>query len=242
MVVMSTEDGGRTHLDALERLLGHRFHERRLLETAFLHDSFLHEHPDTELDSNERLEFLGDAWLDYHVARHLFEHLPDATEGDLTKLRAAAVQTATLARAAREAGLGEHLRMGQGEARTGGKHRARNLAGLYEAVLGALLLDGGERVADGFLSRTLGPVLEAVKEGRGAPDYKSALQEFCQSRGWEQPSYSLDSAEGPDHARHFRVSVRVNGELTGHGEGSNRREAEKQAAGEALTKLEAEAR
>jgi ribonuclease III len=220
---------------ALEGLLGHRFRDRSLLEQAFVHDSYLHENRDTATASNERLEFLGDAWLDYVVAEELFRRFPEAPEGELTKMRAVAVQTPALAEVARTLKLADHLSLGRGEDQTGGRDRASNLAGLYEAVVGALLTDGGERPARKFVLRTLG---EHLKRGpAGSTDFKSALQEYCQARRWEAPSYRLVSSEGPPHARHFTVEVSVRDEVQGWGEGSNRREAEKEAARQALDRL-----
>lgn len=222
-------------LGALEGLLGHRFRDRSLLEQAFIHDSFLHENPQSAKASNERLEFLGDAWLDYVVAEELFRRFPDAPEGELTKMRAVAVQTPALAKVAKELNLAQHLSLGRGEDQTGGRHRASNLAGLYEAVVGALLVDGGEKPARKFILRTLRDHLE--KGPAGSTDFKSALQEYCQARRWEAPSYRVVSAEGPAHAHHFTVEVSVQDGVHGRGEGSNRREAEKEAAREALARL-----
>ena len=220
---------------ALEGLLGHRFRDRSLLEQAFVHDSYLHENRNAATASNERLEFLGDAWLDYIVAEELFRRFPEAPEGELTKMRAVAVQTPSLAKVARELKLAEHLSLGRGEDQTGGRERASNLAGLYEALVGALLVDGGEKPARKFILRTLGDHLE--KGPAGATDFKSALQEYCQARRWEAPSYRVVSTDGPVHARHFTVEVAVRDEVHGRGEGSNRREAEKEAAREALERL-----
>lgn len=222
-------------LAPLDRLLGHRFRDRNLLEQALLHDSYLHENPQSPVLSNERLEFLGDAFLDYVVADELFRRFPHAREGNLTKLRAGAVQTGTLARTVRKLKLADHLQLGRGEAQTGGRDRNSNLAALYEAVVGALLLDGGEKAARRFVLRTLG---EHLMEGAAAAaDYKSALQEYCQARRWEPPAYRVISAEGPAHARHFIVEVAVQDQVRGRGDGPNRRQAEKQAARVALGEL-----
>lgn len=217
---------------ALEGLLGHRFRDRSLLEQAFIHDSYLHENPQAVKASNERLEFLGDAWLDYVVAEELFRRFPEAREGELTKMRAVAVQTAALADVARELKLAEHLSLGRGEDRTGGRNRASNLAALFEAVVGALLVDGGEKAARKFILRSLKDHLQ--KGPAGSTDFKSALQEYCQARRWESPFYRVVSADGPAHSRHFTVDVVVQGEVRGRGQGSNRREAEKAAARKAL--------
>ncbi len=220
----------------IERLLAYRFRDRGLLAQAFVHDSYLHENPQAAISSNERLEFLGDAWLDFVVAEELFRRFPDAPEGQLTKMRAAAVQASTLARVTRELGLAEHLCLGRGEDQTGGRERASNLAGLYEAVVGAIFIDGGENRARRFVIQTLEKVL-----GEAATvetDYKSALQEFCQARRWEPPSYRVEATEGPPHSLRFTVEVWVQRRMLGRGQGQSRREAEKSAARVALEVLQ----
>lgn len=202
-----------------------------------MHSSYLHENPGAPLASNERLEFLGDAFLGYVVAAELYQRFPEEPEGTLTRLRAGAVQRDTLAAVARGLGLGHYLLLGKGEERTGGRDRASNLASLYEAVVGALLLDGGEAVAREFVLRTLRDVLQAVAEGTLGADYKSQLQEYCQARGWVSPDYRVVTEEGPPHARRYVVEALVQGEALGHGMGPNKQGAEKDAARSALATL-----
>ncbi len=226
-------------LDELQKRLGYRFAEPRILQQALIHRSYLHENAGESLLSNERLEFLGDAWLGYVIAAELFRRFPAAPEGVLTKLRAGVVQRETLAMAAREYGLGEYLILGQGEAQAGAWNRTSTLGSLYEAVVGALLVDGGEEVARAYILATLQSALEQVIAGSLAVDYKSALQEFCQARRWAAPHYRLESMEGPAHARWFQVSLTVGGELIGRGAGPSRRAAEKEAAREGLELLRA---
>ena len=222
----------------LEEILGHRFRDPHVLAEAFLHDSFLHENPEPPLHSNERLEFLGDAWLDYAVADELYRRFPEAPEGVLTKFRAVVVQRSTLAGVAARLGLAEFMQMGHGEDRTGGRQRASNLAGLYEAVVGALLVDGGEAPAKAFVLRTLGETLTDLEAGAFPQDHKSALQEYCQARRWGAPDYRVTSTQGPPHAREFMVDVVLEGEVAGRGHGPSRQQAEKEAARAALATLQ----
>ena len=224
-------------LDGVQALLGHTFADPVLLQQALLHRSFLHENADYALLSNERLEFLGDAFLGYMVATELYRLYPDEPEGVLTKLRAGVVQGDTLAAAARALGLGGYLVMGRGEERTGGRNRTSNLAHVYEAIVGALLLDSGEIAAQTFVAKTLGNAIRDVSAGVLGADYKSALQELCQAQKWLPPVYQTIAEEGPAHAKRFEVAVVVNDKPQGHGEGSSRQRAEKAAAKVALAAL-----
>lgn len=226
------------HVNALEQLLAHHFGDRDILRQAFVHSSYLHENPSFPLVSNERLEFLGDAFLNYVAAAELFHRFPEEPEGTLTKLRAGAVQSDTLARIARSLDFGQYLLLGRGEERTGGRERASNLANVYEAAVGALLLDGGETPARAFVLRTLSEPLQEVVAGTLGADYKSQLQEFCQARKWDPPVYQVVAEEGQPHAKRFQVQVVVQAEALGRGSGSNRQRAEKEAARQVLTVLQ----
>ena len=225
-------------LAALQRQIGHSFVDERLLRQALVHRSYLHENLSFPMPSNERLEFLGDALLNYAVAAHLYRLFPEETEGTLTKLRAGVVQRDTLARVARGLDLGSHLLMGRGEEHTGGRERASNLAHLYEAVVGALLLDAGQQAAEAYVLVTLRDATRDVVAGTLGADYKSELQEFCQARKWDAPLYRITTEEGPPHARHFQVEVVVQGESLGRGAGPSRQRAEKEAARNALSALQ----
>lgn len=171
------------------------------------------------------------------VAEELFQQFPEESEGTLTKLRAGAVQGDTLARVARTLGLGRYLLLGRGEERTGGRERGSNLASLYEAIVGALLEDGGEAKARAFILGSLAAALQAVAAGTLGADYKSELQEFCQAHGWQAPVYQVVSEEGPPHAKRFQVEVFVQQQALGLGLGSNKQRAEKEAARLALIAL-----
>lgn len=225
----------------LEALVGVRFGDRALLQRAFVHRSFLNENPGYTGGCNERLEFLGDAFLGYAVAAELFRRWPDASEGDLTKGRAALVQRDTLAAIARERGWGAALVLGQGEEARGGRGRTSILANAYEAIVGAVLLDRGEDAARTFVLDTLAPALHRLEQGAPDTDAKSQLQELCQAHRWETPQYQVLAEEGPAHARRYRVRVLVQGRAVGEGEGTSKQRAEKAAALVALERLRAEA-
>lgn len=221
-------------LAALQRSLGARFNDARLLRQALVHRSYLNEQPDLALASYDRLEYLGDAFLGWVAARELYDRFPDYGEGELTRARAALVRGETLAEAARGMGLGRHLLMGQGEERNGGRDRDRNLAGALEAVTGAILLDSGEDAARAFTLRWLAPLLNREDRAWAERDAKTALQELVQSRGLPLPVYEViaDGEKPPGVA--FVVRALVDGREAGVGEGRRKAEAEQAAARNAL--------
>lgn len=216
--------------------LSHPFRRRELLAVAFTHRSYANETPGVH-ESNQRLEFLGDAVLGLIISQHCYEQFPDWPEGDLSKLRAAVVCAPALARCARALGMGEVLLLGRGEAGTGGRDRDSNLADAFEAVVGALYLDGGLESARSFVLRALAPELAAVRAGQRASDYKTQLQEHLQRFSAESPSYRLVSEEGPDHAKTFTMAVYWGGRTLGRGAGHSKKEAEQEAARQALAAL-----
>lgn len=189
--------------------------------------------------NNERLEFLGDAVLNLVVARHLFEALPEATEGDLSRLRARVVSAEPLAEVAGSLGLGEALKLGTGELKTGGFRRQSILADALEALFGALFLDGGLEAAEALIIRLLGPRIASLPAAETLKDPKTRLQEYLQSRGLALPAYSVDGVEGEPHAQTFQVSCRVKVlGLSAQGHGSSRRRAEQAAAERILQSIE----
>ena len=215
------------NLQGLERVLGHRFENIRYLVTAVTHSSFANEQR-RETEYNERLEFLGDSVLSIVVSEYLFsspKHLP---EGDLTRVRAALVCENSCYEFAKKIGLGQYLRLGRGEENSGGRTRVSLLADAFEAVLGALYLDGGLEVARSFLL-PLGQAEQAVPE-----DYKTRLQEIIQQNPEERLRYVVTGESGPDHNKRFIVEVRLNSNVIGKGEGHSKKAAEQQAAREAL--------
>ena len=215
------------NLQGLERVLGHRFENIRDLVTAVTHSSFANEQR-RETEYNERLEFLGDSVLSIVVSEYLFsspKHLP---EGDLTRVRAALVCENSCYEFAKKIGLGQYLRLGRGEENSGGRTRVSLLADAFEAVLGALYLDGGLEVARSFL-------LPLVQAEQAMPeDYKTRLQEIIQQNPEERLRYVVTGESGPDHNKRFIVEVRLNSNVIGKGEGHSKKAAEQQAAREAL--------
>lgn len=206
------------------------------MSRALTHRSWCAEHPEAAADSNERLEFLGDAVLDLIVARELFNRFPDRTEGDLSKIRAEVVAEAALAEAGRSLGLGPRLRLGKGEAASGGRDRASLLADATEAVIAAVYLDGGADAARRLVLDLLGHRLDAAVLDPGRADYKTRLQEQAARLGLDPPNYEV-AAAGPDHDKRFRAAVSV-GAVSGSGEGTTKKMAEQQAAEAAWAELE----
>ncbi len=222
---------------SLERALGVRFNDRSLLSQAVVHRSFVNEYPQQSVESYDRLEYLGDAFLGWVVADELYRRYPGHAEGALTRGRAALVQGTNLAGIARCINLGNYLRLGLGEESSGGRQRGSNLAAALEAVLGAVLLDSGPLAARALVLRWLGEQMGQLGE-QGAPlDPKSALQELAQGRGLPLPEYVVLNESGPPHARHYIVQVLLDGTLMGEGSGKRKVEAEKTAALHALHAL-----
>ena len=230
-----------TRLDVLQRRLGHEFADRALLRQAMVHRSYLNENPGEALESNERLEFLGDAILDAVVSRRLYDDYPSASEGWLTEVRSLLVRNETLAERARACDLGRYLVMGRGVESQDGRNRPAILGRTFEALLGAVYLDGGWGAAQHVILRALSDQLEAIAIAGVERDAKSQLQQACQAEWHETPRYHTVEERGPAHEREFRVEVRVNGETLGGGEGPSKQAAEKAAAEMALRALPAEA-
>jgi ribonuclease-3 len=223
--------------EAVEQMLGVKFRRADLLRTAFVHRSYLNESTEPGLKSNERLEFLGDAVLGYVVADILYKQCPDCPEGDLTERRGHLVKRDSLAAFARRLGLGDYFLLGRGEEAAGGRDRAANLAGLFEAVVGAVACDRGLGAARAFILRAMGDAIAGMR-GRPAPiDPKSLLQELAQARWQRAPSYRTVGAEGPEHRKLFTVEVAVSGEVLATGTGPSKQEAEREAARRALERL-----
>jgi len=218
----------------LQKELGISFNDLPLLQQAFVHRSYLNENPDFDLGSNERLEFLGDAFLGFVIAENLYREFATLSEGEMTKFRAALVRQGTLAQLASSLRLGDYLYLGQGEETGGGRKRPRNLACVLEAVMGAIFLDQGFATAQDFILRLFSRSFQqAIEEGL-ITDYKSRLQELVQTKRQERPLYRLVKAEGPDHDRRFWVEVAIGGEVLGRGCGKSKQLAEKEAARQAL--------
>ncbi|HET9995352.1 MAG TPA: ribonuclease III [Candidatus Acidoferrum sp.] len=233
---------------ALEERLGHKFTSKELLERALTHSSAVPELRGSGAEEqisaslprdNERLEFLGDAVLELLASEYLLASFPEWSEGQLSKSRARIVNAGSLEAAARRLRLGDHLRLGRGEEKTGGRDKQTLLADAFEAVVAAVYLDAGLGSVRELLRRLL---FEQALEERGEriseSDRKSALQEFLQGRGQPPAEYRLAGETGPDHQKVFQIEVWINGERMAHGEGSTKKEAEQRAARSALEQLE----
>jgi ribonuclease III len=220
-----------TDLKKLERRLGFEFDDLALLEQALTHKSH-------SGSNNERLEFLGDAVLGYVIAHALFDTYPDAGEDSLTLMRASLVRKDTLYELAGELGLGEFLRLGPGERKSGGRDRASILADALEAVIGAIRLDGGVEAARQAILQLFAQRLDSAND-EDIKDPKTRLQELLQSRKLDLPEYEVIEMTGSEHRRHFLISCRVDAlSLITQGEGHSRREAEKSAAQAMLTRMQ----
>lgn len=222
-------------LTALAATLGHVFADPALLSEALNHRSYLNETATPGLVSNERLEFLGDAVLGLLSADLVFREQPAAPEGDLSEYRAALVRESTLADFARRIGLGDYLRLGRSELTTGGRDRRVLLASAFEAVVGALYLDGGLAAAARFVEPLLRVELVAARARPRIKDDKSLLQELAQGQLGVTPRYRVTSETGPAHERTFAVEVLLGERVAGVGSGRSKREAERAAAAAALT-------
>ncbi|MEO7158361.1 MAG: ribonuclease III [Vicinamibacterales bacterium] len=226
-------------LDALEVRVGYRFKDRGLLEHALTHKSKAHEDPSGGVADNESLEFLGDAVLGLVVAEALFRSFPRYSEGQKSKIKANLVSTASLAEMAEQLRLGDHMILGRGEEKTGGRQKQALLADTCEAVIAAIYLDGGLDPARNFLMREFATGIEDAKQpeyfGR---DHKSRLQERLQSQGRPLPAYRVSGEIGPDHSKLFHVEVFVGDQMIAQGMGRTKKEAEQEGAKLALATVE----
>ena len=223
---------------ALEARIGHRFVDRTLLEHALTHRSRAHEDVTGGVVDNESLEFLGDAVVGLVIAEALYREYPDLDEGAKSKIRASLVSAGRLARLGEALGLGDHLLLGRGEEKTGGRRKTALLADACEAIVAAIYLDAGLAAAAEFVRRELWVPFEASGGGAAAVvggfDYKSALQERLQARGLGLPEYRVAAESGPEHDKMFEVEVRVNGDVAATASGRSKKDAEQQAAQRAL--------
>ena len=219
----------------LETAIGYRFRNIQLLHNALTHSSYANERWHNSLLSNERLEFLGDSVLGMLVAEYLYRNFPDRPEGELTRMRADMVCEQTLAAAANKIGIGEHLMLGHGEERLGGRTRASILADAVESVIAASFLDGGMAAAEGIITRFV--LCDVPVSKLHNQDYKTALQELVQQKKNQVLCYRLVGESGPDHDKVFTAQVRLNDQVVGEGTGSSKKRAEQDAARAALEQL-----
>ena len=219
----------------LETAIGYQFQNIQLLQNALTHSSYANERWHNSLLSNERLEFLGDSVLGMLVAEYLYHTFPDRPEGELTRMRADMVCEHTLATVANKIGLGNHLMLGHGEERLGGRSRESILADATESVIAACFLDGGLEAAARFVKKYI--LVEVPVTRLNNVDYKTALQELVQQKKNQVLSYTLVGQSGPDHDKQFDVEVSLNGSVVGKGSGRSKKRAEQMAAKAAMEKL-----
>jgi len=216
--------------DQIQDLLGYRFRDAGLISMALTHKSSINPDKTSWLESNERLEFLGDAVLDCLVTEHLYRSHPGKSEGLLSKIKSLIVSRKILGEIALNMNLGKYLILGASERKAGGRERNSVLANAFEAVLGAMYLDGGLEVARAFLERYLYCRIDEFVNDDDNVNYKSRILEIAQQDGFGIPRYDTIETSGPDHARHFRVKIMVGGVELGQGEGSSKKIAQQQAA------------
>jgi ribonuclease-3 len=221
-------------LDAFEQRIGHTFGNRELLRRSLTHKSYSHEAKHEAIRDNETFEFLGDSVLGFVIGDLLFRRFPTLDEGALSKMKAYLVSAHSLAAKARVFEMGEVILLGVGEEKSGGRKKDSLLANLFEATVAAVFLDGGIEAARLLIERSFEPDLGALNEDDLLfHDYKTALQELAQGRGWSLPDYNVVAEEGPDHDKRFIVEVRI-GSHSARGEGTSKKEAQQQAAKNAL--------
>jgi ribonuclease III len=231
----ATQDGFESSGDQLSQLRS-LFSNPTRLNRALTHRSYLNEHPEV-IEDNERLEFLGDAVLDFLVGAWLYNRFPEMAEGSLTRLRAALVGNDQLAIFAQQAGLDRAMRLGRGEEESGGRDRPVLLGSTFEALVGALYLDRGIEAVLAYVEPFLEDATRQILSGRKDQDPKSLLQEWAQSQGFGTPYYQTVAAQGPDHDKTFEVVVVVGGKIYGRAAGHSKQMAAKAAARAAITSL-----
>lgn len=223
-----------------EQALKLTFSDKTLLRRALTHRSYLNENPDYPLEDNERLEFLGDAILDFIIGEYLYHRFPEMAEGQLTNLRSALVRTERLAEFAVNLNLGQHLFLGRGEEENGGRERVAILCDAFEALIGALYLDSDIDQTRGFVYTVIEPSLEEIITSAIEKDAKSQLQELAQSYYQVTPTYRTVKEQGPDHAKEFTVEALIGDKIYGQGRGFSKQTAAQEAAWQALQLLQEE--
>lgn len=226
-------------VSAIQQALGLAFRDPLLFQRALTHRSYLNENRDHPFGDNERLEFLGDAVLDFVIGDYLYRRFPEYHEGPLTSLRAALVRTEALAEFATLVGLGEHILLGRGEEESGGRERPAVLCGAFEALIGALYLDQGLERVNEYILPLFEPALDSILQNDLHRDAKSMLQELSQAHLGHTPRYHTVGTFGPDHDKEFELSAIINGVTYGRGRGRSKQVAAQAAAMEAIKTLQA---
>lgn len=220
----------------LEKLIDIKFKDKNILDQAFIHRSYINEHKNEGIESNERMEFLGDAVLELVSTEHLYKNHTDFDEGEMTNYRSALVKGRHLADIALELALGDYLHMSHGEEKSEGNRKNHILANTLEALIGAIYLDKGFKTTEKFVKKFILVRLDEIIEKNLHIDPKSKFQEIVQEKVGVTPTYETLSESGPDHAKKFEIGVYINSELIAKGEGSSKQKAEEDAAKEALIK------
>jgi len=223
---------------SLENVLEYKFNDQNLLLQALTHRSFVNEHEGEDLRNNESLEFLGDAVLGFVISSRIFQHYPDLTEGELSKIKAYLVSAANLVHLAEQIHLGDFVRLSRGEEKTGGRTKRAIVVDAYEAIIGAIYLDGGVAAVSDFVGRQIDGFLESLDlKQLTYGDFKSALQEFLHNLGRPEPVYRVVDEIGPDHRKTFVVQVIIHDEVIAESSGRTKKEAQQSAARLALESL-----
>lgn len=223
--------------DNLATILGYSFNNQELIFQAFRHPSYVYEKDDLGISDNQRLEFLGDAVINLAISHLLMESFPDMKEGDLSKYRASLVSEGGLYHIAHELKLGDYLLLGKGEEQTNGRKKPSIITDAFEALIGAIYLDGGFPEALRIITKLFSQSLNKINLGKSINDFKTELQEYSQDTFQSPPEYRIEKETGPDHNKTFYVSVYLKENLTGKGKGKSKKEAEQKAAKEALACL-----
>ncbi|MBD3321121.1 MAG: ribonuclease III [Chitinivibrionales bacterium] len=234
----SSSSSGDIDLEKIQAIVGHSFKNPRLLKKALTHRSYMTSTSHSHLDSNERLEFLGDAVLNCCVTEHLFHAYPDKSEGELSKIKSLVVSRKILGELATELDLGKFIFLGHGEKTSGGRRKTSILANVFEAVLGALFLDGGIEQSRVFLEVTLFCRIDDFLKEKSNINYKSKILEMSQRDGFGIPHYRVLSTSGPEHAKTFKVQIEIGGIALGAGTGPNKKAAQQIAAKNAMKNYE----
>lgn len=226
-----------SNLLEFEKIISYEFKNKNLLTQALCHSSYANENRKTNIKNNERLEFLGDAILELVISDYIFNSYPEMPEGELTKFRASIVCETTLAKEAISLKIGDYIMLGKGEKSTGGSTRESILADAFEALIGAIYLDNGIDCVKQYILKIMKPVIFKLQESFKTMDYKTYLQEIIQKKDKETVKYEIIKEQGPDHSKEFIAVATHNGKNLGKGLGKTKKEAEQNAALDALNKL-----
>lgn len=222
----------------IETKLGYSFHDRSILLLAFIHRSYINEHRQV-LQHNERLEFLGDSILGLLTAEYLYKHFPNYPEGDLSYLRSRLVEASSCMSYVQKIDIGKYLLLGKGERMNDGRGRESILADLFEAIIGAIFLDGGLKAASDFIFNNFSQEIHSIIN-TPLSNWKAILQDHCQKKYQQPPIYQVLEESGPDHSKSFAISVIINNKECGRGTGASKKEAQQSAAADAIERINRE--